>query len=104
MITKSGKAYVAGDMIISLNGEAVAIPSYETLLGSFTFTESNFKNAIFSATEFSASVVSLSELIGSESKGEFAKITVKYDLTKISSIELQFIEDGASVKVNYEFL
>jgi hypothetical protein len=104
IITKSGEAFIENGEITSFNGDAVEIPEYETLVGKFTFRENNFKNAEITESTFSADVIDLGALLGTESSAKAGKIYLEFTLKKITKITLSYTESGAFVSAVYEFI
>lgn len=102
-VTLSGSATVENGKITKVDGEAVSIPSYDELKGSFKFKESNFKNIQIENGKITADVVSSSEFFGTNKTINNMKITVEYTDSALQKITITYNTINSAVTTVYEF-
>lgn len=98
-----GEAFHENGVVTEINGDEVALPEYEVLIGGLDFDEEYFKNIIANEGSFSADVENLAGFFGADVEGEYGKVIVKYDLGGIDTIEISYQSSTSIVTMKYEF-
>ena len=102
--TLNGTAKVKDGQVVSIDGDAVSLPSYDALKGSFDFKRSYFEGERDKTGEFTATVKSPSELLGVQIDDvSDMKIAVYYDDDAIERIVLTYKTAQSSVTTEYVF-
>ena len=102
-ITFTGSATIENGNVVKLDGEAVSLPSYKELKGSFNFKESNFKNIQKESGKFNAEVINASGFLGIEKNINNMKIVVEYGDVAIPKITITYNTTNSAVTTVYEF-
>ncbi len=102
-VTLTGSATIENGKVGKFNGEAVSLPSYDELKGSFNFHESNFKNVVIQDNSLLADVISPSEFYGSEVNVQNMKINIEYSETVLTKITITYQTANSNVTTIYEF-
>jgi len=98
-----GTAKIVDGKVTRFDGKAVTLPSYDELKGSFSFEESNFKNAVNQTFSFSADVISPSSFYGSDVSVQNMKVKVEYTGSAFSRIIITYNTELSTVTVTYGF-
>lgn len=101
--TVTGTATVENGTVKTLDGEAVELPSYEELKGTFTFKQEYFQNIETKSGSFSADVSSVAEFLGTEASISNVKIEVEYATQALKRITLTYQTEHSTVTTVYEF-
>ena len=91
-----------GDLVDE-NNVPVALPESDIVSGEFNFSESNFRNGKRSPYGFEGDVISVSALFGIKMSVDSMHVKVDYSDAGITRIAIDYVKDGASVTVTYEF-
>ena len=102
-VTLSGTATIKNGKVDKVNGDAVDIPSYNELKGSFNFAESNFKNVKTENGKLTADVSSVSGFMGTVKNLSNMKIVVTYNDTALQKLEITYKTTNSTVTTVYEF-
>ena len=101
--TIMGIATVEDGEIIEIDGEAVELPSYEELRGSFNFSEENLTDEDVSNGYYYAKVISSQEFFGNSIYVGDLTVSVSYNTEKIQSITLNYKTNVSTVQTCYVF-
>ena len=102
--TVCGVAKIEDGKVTEIDGDAVSLPSYDSLRGSFNFDKSYVKTMRNKNGEFVADVSSPSSLLGTHVYGvSNMKITLCYNDNAIESILLTYNTEKSSVVIEYAF-
>lgn len=99
----TGSAVIVNDRVISVDGDVVELPSYQTLVGGFVFDPSNFSDATQSGNGVTLTVVDASAFWGSSLTAENMTVTIGFDADRFVSIIVAYQTETANVTVNYDF-
>jgi hypothetical protein len=100
----TGYAKIVDGKVTELDGEGVALPSYDELKGNFSFDESNFENVTTQGHSLSADVNSPSSFYGSTVNVQNMKVTVEHTETTLSKITITYKTIYSTVTTIYEFI
>ena len=98
-----GTATVENGVITKVDGDAITLPEYETLSGSFSFSESYFKSVLSYTGHFVASVADPSAFIGTDADVKNMKVEVKYTDTALTTISIGYGVSGERTELLYKF-
>lgn len=98
-----GTAIVENDRVISMEGDIVDLPEYNTLVGGFVFEASNFENVTQSENDVSFDVIDASAFWGSALDAEDMRVTVSFTPNRMVSLSASYTAGNTAVTVNYEF-
>ena len=90
-------------VLVTEDGEEIALPEGELSKGAFHFDESNFKEGKRYDTGFEGEVLSVSALLGVETSITSMYVRVTYNDASISAIVLTYTSGSANVTVTYTF-
>lgn len=102
--TLSGTATVENGTVTKIDGDAVSLPSYDELKGTFNFKESNFKNIQAEDGKLIAEVVSAADFLGIGTGISNMKIVVEYSDSALQKITLTYQTTNSTVTTVYEFV
>ncbi|MBQ7343727.1 MAG: hypothetical protein IJW53_03060 [Clostridia bacterium] len=101
--TYTGVATVKDGKVETIAGEAVSIPSYDELKGSFNFREKNFEGVKDENGRFEANVLSPTDFLGSSVDMRDMRITVTYNNNSLQKLEITYVLKDSTVTTVYEF-
>lgn len=99
-----GTATVENGVVTQIDGEAVTLPTYETLVGSFVFEASNFENVVEGEDSFAAEILSVSSFLGVTEMDSNGSITVSYTADALLEMTLSYSTEGATISATYEYI
>ena len=102
--TRTGFAKIVDGKVTELDGEEVNLPTYDELIGNFSFAESNFKNVTTQGNSLSADVDSPPSFYGSVANVQNMKVTVEYTDTALNKIVITYQTANSTVTTTYEFV
>lgn len=102
-LTLNGMATIEEEKVTEIDGDAVSIPSYDELKGTFAFEEGNFKNVQKENGKLSAEVVSASDFLGVDTSIQDMKIVVEYGDTALQKMTITYSTNHSAVTTVYEF-
>ena len=101
--TCTGTATVDNGRVISLEGDIVELPAYETLVGGFVFTPENFENVAKDADTVSFDVLNASEFWGGAIDAENMNVTIHFNPERLVSLSATYETGADTVTVTYDF-
>jgi hypothetical protein len=101
--TIQGSAIIENGKVTKLDDEAVNLPEYDELKGAFDFKESYFKNIQTESGKFTADVVNVSALIGTDKSISDMKIVAEYSDAAFQKMTITYKTSNSTITFVYVF-